>query len=233
MQTVTTSYLSNCMGTRGLYLRQPSIFIDLSKVHHLFNQAYLWAFHRCRTYSSRYSWVHACVHRRVHKITWSEVYIADLQLYNVALKNKWSYPLRWKNLIVGIGGRHMLMSFIGAIASLIKRSWLEDKLSPAYNDVDSLLSVKAWRKAMRGLCMVVTKLLKELVLIWNINNEAIEEALRSAPTSYTVRPCVDCLIYPVHLAHMFIGAKFEANYLLHIYYLSWMLSYFFASGHWN
>ena len=59
------------------------------------------------------------------------------------------------------------------------------------------------------------------------------DKLEESRSSCTGRLWVDCLIYPVWLAHTFIRAEREGNYALHMYCLTRMVSYFFAAGHWN
>jgi hypothetical protein len=159
--------------------------------------------------------------------------VVDLQLFKVAIQIKWSDPTRWKYLLVRPGGMHTLMSFLGCVGVLMKDTGLEDILNVAYNGVSSMLSGKAWPKALRGFRMVLTGLLSDYVLAGIDTYDAIEEKLESARSSKTGCLWVDCFIYPVLLAHMFIRAEREANYVLHIYCLTRMVPYFFAAGHWN
>ncbi len=44
---------------------------------------------------------------------------------------------------------------------------------------------------------------------------------------------VDCLIYPVILAHLFVWAEKEGNWVLHLWCCKCMLAYFMAAGHWH
>lgn len=57
----------------------------------------------------------------------------------------------------------------------------------------------------------------------------IEEA-RKTPSG---RLWVDCLIKPTFIAHMFIRAEREGNWLLRDHCLYRMLPYFYAAGHWH
>jgi hypothetical protein len=159
--------------------------------------------------------------------------VVDLQLFKVALQIKWSDPTRWKYLVVRPGGMHTLMSFLGCVGTLMEGSGLEEILTIAYKGVSSMLNGKAWPKALRGLRMVVTGLLSDYVLMGKNTYEAIDEELQSARSSKTACLWIDCLIYPVLLAHMFVRAEREGNYILHMYCMTRMVPYFFAAGHWN
>ena len=50
----------------------------------------------------------------------------DQQLYRVAVNVKWVYPDRFSEFIPGLGGMHMLMSFIGCVGVLMADTGLED-----------------------------------------------------------------------------------------------------------
>ena len=100
---------------------------------------------------------------------------------------------------------HTLMSFLGCVGNLMKGSGLEEILNVAYKGVSSMLNGKVWPKAMRGLRMVVTGLLKECIITGKTTHEAIGEELEFARSLKTGRLWVDCLIYPVSLAHVCQG----------------------------
>ena len=159
--------------------------------------------------------------------------VADLQLFKTAIQIKWSNPVRWKFLIIRPGGMHTLMSFLGCIGKLMKGSGLEEVLSAAYKGLTGVLNGKAWPKALRAFRMVVTELLRACLEKGKATAEAIEEELQSARSSKTAQLWIDCLIYPVILAHLFVRAEREGNFVLHMYCLTKMLPYFFAAGHWN
>ena len=62
------------------------------------------------------------------------VVVADIQLYKIILRIKWSDPLRWKKLIPRPGGMHTIMSFLGSIGTLMKVQVLR-KLSVLHLEV--------------------------------------------------------------------------------------------------
>lgn len=159
--------------------------------------------------------------------------VADMQLYQVAIKIKWSDPERWHKLILRPGGMHLLMSFIGCVGTLMKGSGLEDIVKAAYRGVNNMLNGKSWPKAVRGLRMVVVALLKEYVSDGNLTPESIATKLEEARLKPTGRLWVDCLIIPVVLIHLFIRSEKEGDWLLHLHALKHMIKYFFAAGHWH
>ena len=158
--------------------------------------------------------------------------VADMQLYKVILKVKWSEPERWKHLVVRPGGMHMLMSFIGSIGNLMKGSGLEELLKSAYKGTSNMLNGKAWPRAMRGLRMVVTVLLEDF-LDEETTTESLQEKIEEARQTHMGRLWVDCLIIPLWIALLFIRAEREANWPLHLFCVKQMIPYFFAAGHLN
>ena len=81
--------------------------------------------------------------------------------------------------------------------------------------------------------MVVTALLQPFMVSGKTSVDAIQEELDNARKSRTGCLWVDCLIIPVIILHLYIRAEPEGNWLLHMYALKRMQTYFFAAGHWN
>jgi len=54
-----------------------------------------------------------------------------MQLYQLMCKIKWSDPKTWTHLVLHPGMMHNLMSFIGAIGTLMKSSGLEQIINAA------------------------------------------------------------------------------------------------------
>ena len=158
---------------------------------------------------------------------------ADMQLFKVATHIKWADPLRWQKLIMIPGDMHLLMSFLGCIGTLMKGSGLEEILVSAYSGVSNMLSGKAWPKALRGYRMVTAALLTPLLEGDDKTYEEIHEGLETARRHPTGRLWVDGLITPTIIAHLFIRAQREGNWLLRMHCLKRMLGYFFAAGHWQ
>ena len=84
---------------------------------------------------------------------------ADMQIYKVIMKLKWSDPERWKFFIISPGGMHTLMSFIGCVGTLMKGSGLEEILSAAFSGVGKMLNGKAWPRPVRRFRMTTVALL--------------------------------------------------------------------------
>ena len=158
---------------------------------------------------------------------------ADMQLFKVILQIKWSYPNRWKHLVVRPGEMHTLMSFIGCIGTLMSGSGLEELLGAAFKGVSHMLKGSAWPKAVRGLRMVVCALLEPLITAGKTTVDVMEEELEKDRQSRTGRLWVDCLILPVAIIHLFLRAEREGDWLLHLYSLKRMVPYFFAASHLN
>ena len=110
---------------------------------------------------------------------------ADMQLFKVILQIKWSYPNRWKHLVVRPGGMHTLMSFIGCIGTLMSGSGLEELLGAAFKGVSHMLKGSAWPKAVRGLRMVVCALLEPLITAGKTTVDVMEEELEKVRQSRT------------------------------------------------
>ena len=158
---------------------------------------------------------------------------ADMQLFKVASQIRWCDPDKWQTIVLHPGGMHTLMSFLGAIGHLMKGSGLEEILGAAFSGINSMLNGKAWPRAMRGFRMVTTALLQQYILAGTTEVANIEEELEVARNTPTGRMWVDCFIIPTFLAHLFVRAEREGDWLLHMYCLRRMLPYFFASSYWN
>ena len=52
------------------------------------------------------------------------IFSCDQQLYRVSLQVIWAYPEQFSNVVLRLGGMHMLMSFVGAVGSLMEESVL-------------------------------------------------------------------------------------------------------------
>ena len=76
-------------------------------------------------------------------------------------------------------------------------------------------------------------LLHQYILAGTTDVANIEEELEMARNTPTGLLWVDCFVIPTFLAHLFVRAEREGDWLLHMYCLRRMLPYFFASSHWN
>ena len=128
------------------------------------------------------------------------------------------------------GGMHCVMSFLGCIDKLMKISGLEELICSSIQWFDGyIINGKNWPWAMRALRMVCTVLLSDF-LYKEGSIPTFEDKACKTPTGQL---WVDCLIRPTLIAHMFIRAQREGDWLLHGHCYQNMLPYFLAAGHWH
>lgn len=72
----------------------------------------------------------------------SAVFTCDQQLYKVAVEVTWAYSNEFSDVIVRLGGMHMLMSFVGAVGTLMQGTGLSEVLSTTFAGVTKMLSGK-------------------------------------------------------------------------------------------
>ena len=159
----------------------------------------------------------------------------DQQLYQIAV-NILSHELNlFPKFIPRLGGMHTIMSFVGAIGSLMAGSGLENILETTFAGVPKLLSGKKFPQNVRALRIVVVELLRPLLSRPDINNYKTLMAYLEFKSnlSRTTKVWVDCLIKPVLILLKFIRAEREGAWLLHLLAFEEMMPYFFASGHAN
>ena len=60
------------------------------------------------------------------------VLTCNLQLCRDALEVQWTYPKRFSNVILRLGGMHSLMSFTGSIGTLMAKTSLSDIMSSVF-----------------------------------------------------------------------------------------------------
>ena len=157
----------------------------------------------------------------------------DQQLYRVAVHVLWVYPEKFPNFIPRLGGMHTLMSFIGAVGTLMCNSGLEEILQSAFGGVPKMLSGKRFPQNVRALRMVVEELLRETLSNDEGQDDPMERLDTQAALSTTTKLWVDNLIKPVLIMMIFVWAEREGDWPLHMWAVQQMIPYFFASGHTN
>ena len=65
----------------------------------------------------------------------------DMQLFAVMKQVCWYQPMQFKNVMVDPGGMHVLQSFVGCIAKLMKSSGLEVYVAAAYAGLTGIIRV--------------------------------------------------------------------------------------------
>ena len=73
----------------------------------------------------------------------------DQQLYRVAVHVSWDQPERFTDMYLRLGGMHALVSFAGAVGSLMAESGLSDILSEVFGGVPKMLSGKKFPQNVR------------------------------------------------------------------------------------
>ena len=91
------------------------------------------------------------------------VFTNDQQLYRVAVNVTWVYPRLFTNFVPRLGGMHFLMSFVGAVGTLMSNSGLTEIMQTTFGGVPKMLSGKKFPENVRALRMVVEELLRSIV----------------------------------------------------------------------
>ena len=126
---------------------------------------------------------------------------------------------------------HTLMSFIGAIGVTMRCTGLEDLVRAAYGGIACIMNGKAWPKAMRAFRMVVAALMHDFLQEGDKSHTDIATFLESTRTHPTGRLWTDCFIIPTMLAHQFMRAEREGDWILQQHCLKRMLPFFVAGHH--
>lgn len=163
------------------------------------------------------------------------VFTSDQQLYKVAVDMKWSHQDTFSDVIIRLGGMHMLMSFVGAVGTLMDGSGLSELMSTAFSGVAKMLTGKKFPQNIRALRIIVEELLRKTISNDGIQNMAdLQAALEQvASKSKTSKLWVECLIKAVFIMMLYVRAEREGDWPLHLVAVKAMLPYFFTSGHVN
>ena len=92
------------------------------------------------------------------------VLTCDQQLYRVAVQNSWDQLETFKDMCRCLGGKHALMSFVGAIGSLMTESGLSDVLSEVFRGVPKMLSGKKLTENVHALWMMAEEVTGSLFM---------------------------------------------------------------------
>jgi hypothetical protein len=125
------------------------------------------------------------------------LFTTDLQLYRVVLNVQWVYPnLFGDDFISRLGGMHFLMSFIGAIGSIMSNSGLEDIMKAAFGGVAKMLTGKKYPQNTRALRLVVEEILHDTLYLVDSYHELLDKLLKMAKASHTGFPVEYIEIFP-------------------------------------
>ena len=161
------------------------------------------------------------------------VFTNDQQLYRVAVNVTWVYPRLFTNFVPRLGGMHFIMSFFGAVGTLMSNTGLTEIMQTTFGGVPKMLSGKKFPQNVRALRMVVEELLRSIVTGTDTYDQLVAILDDKASQSRTAKLWFDNLIKPVLLMMVFVRAEREADWPLHLWAVAQMLPYFFASSHCN
>ena len=163
------------------------------------------------------------------------VLTCDQQVYRVAVQVLWAHPEKFHELYLRLGGMHALMSFVGAVGTLMAESGLSDVLSSVFAGVTKMLSGNKFPQNVRVLRMIAEEALRQIFECNDLANAAdlMDELERRAKQNNTASLWLDVLIKPVIIMMSFIRAEREGDWHLHLSSLRQMLPYYFAAGHVN
>ena len=70
-------------------------------------------------------------------------FVADLQLYKIAVEVSWHYHrIFGDRFMICLGGMHLLMNVFGAIGKLMKNTRLQEILKECFGSVENMLNGK-------------------------------------------------------------------------------------------
>ena len=78
-------------------------------------------------------------------------FTSDQQLYRVAVEVQWAYPTEFSDVINRLGGMHMLMSFAGAVGTMMRGSGLSEVLESTFVGVTKMLIGKKLPQNTRAI----------------------------------------------------------------------------------
>ena len=87
----------------------------------------------------------------------------DLQLYKIAVNVLWAQPKEFDHFIVRLGGMHTLMSFAGAVGTLMGGSGLIEILESTFGGVQKMIIGKKYPQNTRAFRLLDEELLRPIV----------------------------------------------------------------------
>ena len=103
-------------------------------------------------------------------------FTADQQLYKVTIDIVFNQPSYFKSVIPVLGGMHMLMNFIHAIAIIMAGSGMKDILAGTFGSIDKILSGKKYPQNFRAFRMLVEEVLRNVVLIKGVTSHLFDSS---------------------------------------------------------
>ena len=137
------------------------------------------------------------------------IFVADLQLYNVALDVMFD-----KSFILVLGGMHLLMNFISCIGNLMESSGLSKVLESTFGSVKKMLSGKLFPQNLRALRFIFEEILRPFIPSVDTYDELIQFLNEKASSSPTCKLWVDLFCKPILLCLIYFAIKFPTSYLV-------------------
>ena len=125
------------------------------------------------------------------------------------------------------------MSFCGSVGKLMIDSGLSDILKSAFGGTEKMLSGKKYPQNVRAFRLLTEELRRNYVAHLDTYNGLDHFPAHVGKQSKTAKLWVDCFIRPTLIMMAFIRAERESDWPLHLWALSQMMPFFFASGHVN
>ena len=125
------------------------------------------------------------------------------------------------------------MSFCGSVGKLMMDSGLSDILKHVFGSVEKMLSGKKYPQNVRALRLLAEELLRNHISPEHSYEDLITMLTDVSQRSRTAKMWIDCFLLPVLLMMAFLRAEHESDWPRHLWVVSQMLPYFFASGHMN
>ena len=127
------------------------------------------------------------------------VFTNDQQLYRVSVNVTWVHPRLFTNFVPRLGGMHFLMSFVGAVGTLMSNTGLTEIMQTTFGGVPKMLSGKKFLQNVRALRMVVEELLRSIVTCSDTYNQLVaildDKASQSRTAIIYVYVCVFMYMY--------------------------------------
>ena len=129
------------------------------------------------------------------------IFTCDQQLYRVSLHVIWAYPEPFLNVVLRLGGMHMLMSFVGAVGSLMGESGLAEVMNAGLSGIANMLNGKIFPQNVRALRIIVEELLRKIIQDSKVAgyNELMLHLVDISGNSRTTKLCVNIVIKSVFI----------------------------------
>ena len=105
------------------------------------------------------------------------VFIADQQLYRVALHVQWENQTQLRNIHLRLGGMHLLISYSSSVGTLMTGTGMQEILTTAFVVVLKMLTGKKYPQKVRAFMILVEEL---FILIFATHHPECMEYLQEA-----------------------------------------------------